>query len=246
MPRGRKLAPLVLSDEQRERLLAWTRSTSMPQRSVLRARIVLASAEGLTNTAVATRLGVSLPTVGKWRSRFVALGVQGLHDDARPGRTRTYDDEKVATVIDRALHAKPARSGTWSVRLMADAESVSKRTVQRWFALFGVKPHLAETFKLSSDPSFIEKVPDITGLYLNPPDPAIVLCVDEKTRIQALDRTQPGPATRPRLCRRLHARLCPPRHDDAVRRRPRGHGQGGRALPEAAPPSGVARLPAAD
>ena len=192
MPRGRKLAPLVLSDEQREQLLSWTRSTSMPHGLVLRARIVLASAEGLTNTAVAKRLAISLPTVGKWRRRFLALGVQGLHDDARPGRPRSYDDEKVATVINRALHARPADSGPWSVRRMADAEDVSKSTVQRWFALFGVKPHLAETFKLSNDPFFIEKVRDVTGLYLNPPDHAVVLCVDEKTRIQAPDRTQPA------------------------------------------------------
>ena len=190
MPRGRKLAPLVLSDEQREQLVAWTRSMSMPQRLVLRARIVLASAAGLTNTAVAQRLGISLPTVGKWRSRFLALGVQGLHDDARPGRPRTYDDEKVATVINRALQAKPARSSTWSVRLMADAEGVSKSTVQRWFALFGVKPHLAETCKLSGDPFFTEQVRAITGLYLNPPDHAIVLCLDEKTQTQAQDRAQ--------------------------------------------------------
>ena len=164
----------------------------MPHGLVLRARIVLASAKGLTNTAVARRLAISLPTVGKWRRRFLALGVQGLHDDARPGRPRTYDDEKVATVIHRALHARPADSGTCSVRRMADAEGVSKSTVQRWFALFGVKPHLAETFKLSDDPCFIEKVRDVTGLYLNPPDDVVVLCVDEKTRIQAPDRTQPA------------------------------------------------------
>ena len=183
MPRGRKLAPFVLSDEQHEQLLSWTRSTSIPHGLVLRARIVPASAEGVTNTAVAKRLVISLPTVGKWRRRFVALGVQGLHDDARPGRPRTYDDEKVATVINRALHAQPVDSGPWSVRRMADAAGVSKSTVQRWFARFGVKPHLAETFKLSSDPFFIEQVRDIKGLYLNPPDHAVVLCVDEKTRI---------------------------------------------------------------
>ena len=191
MPRGRKLAPLVLSDEQREQLLAWTRSTSMLQGLVLQARIVLASTEGLTNTAVAKRLAISLPTVSKWRRRLLALGVQGLHDDARPGRPRTYDDEKVAALIHRALRAKPARSASWSVRLMAEAEGVSKSTVQRWFAQFGVKPHLAETLKLSNDPFFIKKVRDITGLYLNPPDHAVMLCVDEKTRIQAPDRTQP-------------------------------------------------------
>ena len=191
MPPGRKLTPLVLTDELREQLEAWSRSTSMPHGLVLRARIILTSAEGLTNTAVARQLGISLPTVGKWRKRFLDLGVQGLHDDARPGAPRTYDDEKVAAVIHRALHKRPKRSRTWSVRQMADEEGVSKSTVQRWFSLFGVKPHLSKAFKLSNDPFFIEKVRDITGLYLNPPDHAVVICVDEKTQIQALDRTQP-------------------------------------------------------
>ena len=192
MPRGRKLAPLALSDEQREQLLSWTRSASMPQSLALRARIILASAEGLTNTAVAKRLGISLPTVGRWRSRFLTAGLQGLHDEARPGRPRTYDDERVAAVINRALHAKPADSGPWSVRRMAAAERISKSTVQRWFALFGVRPHLAETRKLSNDHFFIEKVRDITALYLNPPDHALVLCADGKRKVQALDRTQPA------------------------------------------------------
>ncbi|MDE0126087.1 MAG: IS630 family transposase [Bryobacterales bacterium] len=191
MARGRKLKPLLLTDEQREQMEGWTRSTSMPQGLVRRARIVLASAEGVSNTAVARRLGVSPPTVGKWRSRFLEHGLQGLHDDARPGRPRSYDDEKVARVINRALHTKPSDSGPWSVRRMAAAENVSKSTVQRWFALFGVKPHLTKTFKLSNDPFFVEKVRDITGLYLNPPEHAVVLCVDEETQIQALDRTQP-------------------------------------------------------
>ena len=163
----------------------------MPHGLVLRARIILTSAEGLTNTAVARQLGISLPTVGKWRKRFLDLGVQGLHDDARPGASRTYDDEKVAAVIQRALHKRPTGSDIWSVRQMADEEGISKSTVQRWFSLFGVKPHLSKTFKLSSDPFFIEKVRDITGLYLNPPGHAVVICVDEKTQIQALDRTQP-------------------------------------------------------
>ena len=129
--------------------------------------------------------------MGKWRRWLLARGVQGLLDDARPGRPRTYDDEKVAAVIHRALHDKPAGSRTWSVRQMAGAEGVSKSTVQRWFALFGVKPHLAETCKLSSDPFFIARVRNIPGLYLHPPEYAVVLCADEKTQVQALDRTQP-------------------------------------------------------
>ena len=191
MPRGRQLPPLVLTSEQHEQLTALSQSTSMPYGLVQRARIVLACAQGLTNSAVAERLDASPSAVGKWRRRFLERGVQGLHDELRPGRPRTYDDEKVAELISRALQEKPDNASAWSVRLMAQAQGVSKSTVQRWFSLFGVKPHLSDTFKLSSDPFFIEKVRDVTGLYLNPPDNAMVLCVDEKSQIQALNRTQP-------------------------------------------------------
>ena len=191
MPRGRKLPPLTLSHEQRHQLQGVARSTSLPHGLVLRARMNLASAEGLTNRAVAERVGASPQAVGKWRRRFLELGVQGLHDELRPRRPRSYGDEKVAQVISRALQEKPANAENWSVRLMGAAEGVSKTTVQRWFSLFSIKPHLAQTFKLSNDPFFIEKVRDIVGLYLHPPDHALVLCVDEKSQIQALDRTQP-------------------------------------------------------
>ena len=191
MPRGRQLSPVVLTDDQREQMTALSQSTSMPYALVQRARIVLACAQGLTNSAVAQRLAVSPSAVGKWRRRFVERGVQGLHDELRPGRPRTYEDDKVAELINRALQEKPRNASAWSVRLMAQAQGVSKSTVQRWFSLFGVKPHLSDTFKLSSDPFFIEKVRDVTGLYLNPPDNAMVLCVDEKSQIQALNRTQP-------------------------------------------------------
>ena len=128
----------------------------------------------------------------KWRRRFRAAGVEGLHDELRPGRPRTHDDEKVAAVIDRALRKPPDAGTHWSTRTLARAEGVGKSTVQRWFALFGVKPHLAKTFKLSTDPLFIEKVRDVVGLYLNPPESAAVLCVDEKSQIQALNRTRPA------------------------------------------------------
>ena len=153
--------------------------------------MILASAEGLSNAAVARRFGVTPQTVGKWRRRFRAAGIEGLHDELRPGRPRTYDDDKVAAVISRALQQTPEAATHWSTRTLGRIEGISKSTVQRWFALFGVKPHLAKTFKLSSDPFFIEKVRDIVGLYLNPPDHAMVLCVDEKSQIQALNRTQP-------------------------------------------------------
>ena len=191
MPRGRQLPPLVLTDEQREQMTTLSQSTSMPYGLVQRARIVLACAQGLTNSAVATHLSVSPSAVGKWRRRFIERGVQGLHDERRPGRPRTYDDDKVAVLINRALQKTPDHASAWSVRLMAEAEGVSKSTVQRWFSRFGVKPHLSDTFKLSSDPFFVEKVRDVTGLYLNPPDNAMGLCVDEKRQIQALNRTQP-------------------------------------------------------
>ena len=133
MPRGRQLPPVVLTDEQREQVTALSESTSMPYGLVQRARIVLTCAQGLTNSAVAKRLAVSPSAVGKWRRRFLERGVQGLHDELRPGRPRTYDDEKVAVLINRALQQKPDHAGAWSVRLMAEAEGVSKSTVQRWF-----------------------------------------------------------------------------------------------------------------
>ena len=191
MPRGRQLPPLTLTDDQRDQLQGVAPSTTLPHALVLRARMILASAEGLTNADVARRVGASPQAVGKWRRRFLAAGVQGLHDELRPGRPRTYDDERVAQVIQRALRDKPADATHWSTRTLGEAESISHTTVQRWFSLFGIKPHLTRTFKLSNEPFFIEKVRAITGLYLNPPDHALVLCVDEKSQIQALDRTQP-------------------------------------------------------
>ena len=191
MPCGHSLAPLTFTDEQQDQLSGIAHSATLPYALVQRARMILASAEGLTNAAVARRVGVTPQTVGKWRRRFRAAGIQGLHDELRPGRPRTYDDDKVAAVISRALRETPDAATHWSTRTLARAEGIAKSTVQRWFALFGVKPHLAKTFKLSTDPFFIEKVRDIVGLYLNPPDHAMVLCVDEKSQIQALNRTQP-------------------------------------------------------
>ena len=176
MPRGRPLVPLTLTDEQEDQLNGIAQSATLPYALVVRARMILASAEGLTNSAVARRCGVTQQTVGKWRRRFRAAGIEGLHDELRPGRPRTYDDDKVAAVISRALQESPDAATHWSTRTLGRAEGLSKSTVQRWFAFFGVKPHLAKTFKLSTDPFFIEKVRDIVGLYLNPPDHAMVLC----------------------------------------------------------------------
>ena len=191
MPRGRPVAPISLDAEEKNQLLSVARSRSLPHGVVQRARIVLACAEGEPNAAIAERMGLSNVTVGKWRRRYREHGIEGLHDELRPGRPRTHEDERVAEVINTALRIKPPNATQWSVRSMAEHAGVSKSTVQRWFDLFGVQPHRQRHFKLSNDPFFVEKVRDIVGLYLNPPDHAVVLCVDETTQIQALQRTQP-------------------------------------------------------
>jgi len=191
MPRGRPIAPLVLSDDEKSHLLSLAKSRSLPHGLVQRARIVLACAEGEANAAIARRMHLTNATVGKWRKRYLEHGIEGLHDELRAGRPRTHEDERLAEVINSALQTEPADGTHWSVRSMARHSGVSKSTVQRWFDLFGVQPHRQRHFKLSNDPFFIEKVRDIVGLYLNPPDRAVVLCVDEKTQVQALQRTQP-------------------------------------------------------
>ena len=191
MPRGRPVAPIVLSESEESELRSLARSRSLPHSLVQRAQIVLVSAEGVPGSAIARRLGVTQATVGKWRKRYRQHGLPGLHDELRPGRPRTHEDERVAEVINTALQTAPPDGSHWSVRSMARHTSISKSTVHRWFDLFGVQPHRQRHFKISNDPFFIEKVRDIVGLYLNPPDHAIVLSVDEKTQVQALQRTQP-------------------------------------------------------
>lgn len=144
------------------------------------------------NSAIAGRLGVSKATVGKWRTRFIERRIAGLYDDVRPGKPRTIDDERVAHLIKTTLHTKPANGSThWSVRTVAAETGISKTSVQRYFQLFGLQPHRTDSFKLSTDPFFIEKLRDVVGLYLSPPDNALVICVDEKSQCQALERTQP-------------------------------------------------------
>ena len=191
MPRGRPIAPIVLSDDDKSQLMSIAHSRTLPHGVVRRAQIVLACAEGETNTSIAQRMHLTKATVGKWRQRYRDYGIEGLHDELRAGRPRTHEDDRVAEVINTALQSKPAEGTQWSVRSMAQHSGVSKSTVQRWFNLFGLQPHRQRHFKLSNDPFFIEKVRDIVGLYLNPPDHAVVLCVDEKTQVQALQRTQP-------------------------------------------------------
>lgn len=186
-----RLPELVLSDEERETLTRWERRRKSSQALALRCRIVLACAEGKSNTAVAKELGVTYPTVGKWRSRFVVNRLDGLMDEPRPGAPRTITDEQVEEVVIRTLETKPENATHWSTRGMAAATGMSQTAIVRIWNAFGLQPHRTETFKLSSDPQFIEKVRDVVGLYLNPPDRAIVLCVDEKSQVQALDRSQP-------------------------------------------------------
>jgi transposase len=188
---GRSLARLELNAAEQEALrgLAGRRTTT--QAMALRARIVLACAAGEPNQVVAARLGITPQTVGKWRRRFIALRLDGLHDEARPGVPRVIDDAKVEAVIVATLETMPADATHWSSRAMARASGISTSSVQRIWRAFGLQPHRAETFKLSNDPLFVDKVRDIVGLYMSPPDHALVLCVDEKGQIQALDRTQP-------------------------------------------------------
>ena len=188
---GRPIAALVLSDDERSYLERQVRRHRVPRSFSDRSRMILRCADGLTSKAVAAELGVHEHTVGKWRRRFVADRIDGLMDEPRPGRPRTIEDDQVAAVIERTLYSTPADATHWSIRSMAKKMSLSHTTIRRIWTAFGLQPHRSETFKLSSDPLFVEKVRDIVGLYLSPPDRALVLCVDEKSQIQALDREQP-------------------------------------------------------
>ena len=189
--RGRPKVPLVLTDEERETLVRWSRRAKSSQALALRCRIVLACAQGTTNKAVAAELGVWPQTVTKWRARFITGRLAGLVDEPRPGAPRTITDEQVEAVVVATLEETPKDATHWSRASMAKRSGLSKSTVGRIWKAFRLKPHLAETFKLSSDPQFIDKVREVVGLYLDPPEHALVLCVDEKSQVQALDRSQP-------------------------------------------------------
>ena len=196
---------VVLTDDERETLERWVRRPKSAQGLALRCRIVLASAGGGTNTAIAGQLGVNRATVRKWRNRFVEQRLDGLHDEPRPGAPRTVGDDAVEMVIVKTLEETPTDATHWSTRSMATATGMSQSAVSRIWRAFGLKPHLVDTFKLSPDPLFVEKVRDIVGPYVNPSEAALVLCVDEKTQIQALDRTSPVLPLRPGLPeRRTH------------------------------------------
>ena len=189
--RGRPKAVLELTERERETLRRWACRPTTAQALALRSRIVLACAQGDSNVAVAERLGVHQVTVGKCGARFVEHRLDGLSDEPRPGAPRTVIHEQVEDVTVRTLESKPVDATHWSTRSMAQASGMSQSAVSRIWRAFGLKPHTQETFKLSTDPQFIEKVCDVVGLYLNPPEKELVLCVDEKTQVQALDRSQP-------------------------------------------------------
>lgn len=188
---GRPTVALVLSSEEREYLERQVRRRRVARSMSERCRIVLRCADGIQSKVVAVELGVHEHTVGKWRRRFLRDRVEGLLDEARPGRPRTIADDQIAAVIERTLRATPADATHWSIRSMAGVTGFSHTTIRRIWTAFGLQPHRAETFKLSSDPLFVDKVRDIVGLYLSPPTRALVLSVDEKSQIQALDREQP-------------------------------------------------------
>jgi transposase len=182
---------LELAEGERDQLLRWSRRATSAQSLALRSRIVLACADGLDNKQVAAKLGIVPATVGKWRRRFVERRMDGLLDEPRPGGPRSISDEQIEAVIVATLERTPKDATHWSRASMAAETGLSRSTIGRIWREFRLTPHLVETFKLSSDPLFIEKVRDVVGLYLDPPERALVLCVDEKSGIQALDRSAP-------------------------------------------------------
>lgn len=184
-------AVVAVTDEERAALVSWSRRAKSANALAMRSRIVLAAADGLGNTAIAAKLDITVGTARKWRTRFLAARLEGLLDEPRPGRPRTVTDEQVEAVITRTLETTPAHATHWSTRSMAAELELSQSAVSRIWRAFGLAPHRQDTWKLSKDPQFIDKVRDVVGLYLDPPERAVVLCVDEKSQIQALDRTAP-------------------------------------------------------
>ncbi len=191
MRTGRPTKPLEMTEEERQKLELLARRPKSSQAMAMRARIVLSCGAGLNNDAVAKKLNLTRPTVGKWRERFRVHRLEGLLDEPRPGAPRSITDVQVETVATKTLETMPKHGTHWTTRLMAQQVGLSQTAVVRIWRAFGLQPHRVEGFKLSKDPQFVEKVRDIVGLYMNPPDNALVLCVDEKSQVQALNRTQP-------------------------------------------------------
>jgi transposase len=189
---SRTTKPIILKSAEQTTLETWSRSRSLPLRQVQRANIILLASNGVTNQDIAATLELSRPTVQLWRERFLALRLAGLEKDApRPGRKHRIKPAKIKAVVEATLHTKPQNATYWSTRSMAKAQHLSEASIRRIWRMHNLKPHLIETFKLSRDKNFVEKLTDVVGLYLNPPEKALVLCVDEKSQIQALERTQP-------------------------------------------------------
>lgn len=199
MRTGRPKQPLILDPADREKLTLLARRPKTAQRVAMRSKIVLRAAEGFSNQQIALQLGISGATVGKWRERYRLRGMEGLSDEPRPGAPRRIGDAEVEAAVTRTLESLPAAATHWSTRSLAAEVGLSQTAVVRIWHSFGLQPHRSETFKLSTDPYLVEKVRDIVGLYVNPPQHAIVLCVDEKSQMQALDRTQPILPLRPGL-----------------------------------------------
>jgi transposase len=203
--RGRPRQPLTITEDEREVLQRWARRPKSPHSIAQRSRIVLLAADDMANIDVAAQVGVNQATVVKWRKRFLERRLDGLLDEPRPGAPRSIGDDDVERVVVKTLEDKPKDATHWSTRDLAKEVGISASSVGRIWRAFGLKPWAADTFKLSEDPQFVDKVRDVVGLYLNPPDKAVVLCVDEKTGIQALDRTQPVLPMRPgQVERRTH------------------------------------------
>jgi transposase len=194
---GRSAVRIELSKDEHAELSARLRRRKVGRADAMRAEIVLLAADGMSNLAIADRLGIMRVTVALWRKRFATKRLDGLTDEPRPGAPRKIGDDKIAEVVTTTLEKLPATATHWSTRSMARASGLAPSTIHRIWQAFSLQPHRSETFKLSTDPLFVEKVRDIVGLYLNPPDRAVVLCVDEKTQVQALDRTQPILPLRP-------------------------------------------------
>lgn len=191
MGMGRPKQSLDLTANERAELESIVASRSLPHGLVRRARMILLTEDGVSVRETARRVKVTAPAVSNWRKRFREQRLAGLHDALKSGRPRTHDEERIAGLLNTALARRPKAATHWSVRTLGEETGISKSTVQRYLSLFGVQPHRTRSFKLSNDPFFIEKVREIVGLYLNPPDKALVLCVDEKSQVQALERTQP-------------------------------------------------------
>src|SRR5215510_5732812 len=198
---SRRATAIVLTPEEKSTLDSWARGRRIAARLVQRAQIIRMAAQGVLSQDIAAELEISRPTVQLWRQRFLALRLSGLEKDApRPGRLPRISPQKMRAVVEATLHTKPNDATHWSTRTMAKAQGISEASVRRIWKQHNLKPHLTKTFKLSRDPGFVEKLQDIVGLYMNPPEKALVLCMDEKSQIQALDRTQPGLPMKPGRC----------------------------------------------